>query len=83
MLSVQCSNPALVLYCIKKARADAWAFCMGLPVLADAIQGDPALADFADVDGLGLAGLFAGANLVLNTIALSRVLKPSIWIALK
>lgn len=70
MLSVQCSNPALVLYCIKKARADAWAFCMGLPVLADAIQGDPALADFADVDGLGLAGLFAGANLVLNTIAL-------------
>ena len=34
------------------------------------MQGDPALADFADVDGLGLAGLFARANLVLNAIAL-------------
>lgn len=33
-------------------------------------RADPDLADLADVDGLGLAGLLAGADLVLDTIAL-------------
>ena len=35
---------------------------MGLLVLADAIQGDPALADFADVDGLFFHVGFAHKN---------------------